>query len=139
MMSFLNTNRMDDLSQRENRYLSLSNRLASSKTAHHRIPSQEDVHNDIDSFDNEIPDGRQKAGKKRLTRLTQHQFDGASGGFENEIPDDQQEPDITLFTGAGQRELDTASGSSGTSLRGRSRLNAVIWPAMIITLPIAWL
>ena len=141
MMSFLNTNPMDDLSQRENRYLSFSNRLGSSKTAHHRIPSQEDVqdHNDIDSFDNEIPDGRQKAGNERLTRLTRHQFDGTSGDFENEIPDDQQGPDIKLFTGAGQRELDAASGSSGTSLRGRSRLSAVIWPAVIIMFPIAWL
>jgi hypothetical protein len=141
MMSFLNTNRMGDLSQRETQYLSFSNRLASSNAAHYRIPSQDDVqdHNDIDSFDNEIPGGQRKAGNKRFTRLTQHQFDGTSGDFENETLDDQQEPDNKLFTGAGQRELDTASGSSGSSLRGRSRLSAIIWPAMIVTLPIAWL
>src|SRR5271170_2813060 len=135
MMSFLNTNRMNDLSQRENQYLSFSNRLASSNAAHYRIPSQEDVqdHNDIDSFDNEIPGGQRKAGNKRFTRLTQHQFDGTSGDFENETLDDQQD------TGVGRRELDTTSGSSGISLRGRSRLSAIIWPAMIVTLPIAWL
>jgi hypothetical protein len=140
-MSFLNTNRIDDPSLRENRYLSFSNRLASSNAGHHRIPSQEDVqhHNDIDSFDNEIPDGQRKTGNKRLTRRTQHQFDSPSTDFENEIPDDQQEPGIKLFTGLGQRELDSPSGSSGTSLRGRSRLSAIIWPAVIITIPIAWL
>ena len=119
-MSFLNTSRMDDLGRRENRYLSFSNRLASSNAAHYRIPSQEDVqdHNNIDSFDNEIPDGQREAGNKRLTTPTQHQFDGALEDFENEIPDEQQEPGIKLFTGLGQRELDTASGSSGSSLRG---------------------
>jgi hypothetical protein len=103
-------NRMGDLSQRENRYLSFSNRLALSNAAHYRIPSQEDVqdHNDINSF-------------------------------ENEIPDDQQEPGNKLFTGVGQRGFDAASGSSGTSLRGLSRLSALIWPAMIITFPIALL
>src|ERR1700722_20139117 len=133
MMSFLNTNRMDDLSQRENRYLSFSTRLASSNATHHRIPSQEDVqdHNAIDTFDNEIPDGQRKASNKRPTRLTQHQFDGRPGDFENEIPDDQQEPDNKLFTGVGQRESGTASGSSRTSLRHRSRLRALIWPAVI--------
>jgi hypothetical protein len=141
-MSFLNTNLTDDLSQRENRYLSFSNRLASSNAAHHRIPSQEDVqdHNDIDSFDNEIPDGQRKAGNMRPTRLTtQHQFGGPSEDFENEIPDDQQEPGNNLFTAVGQRESGTASGSSRTSLRDRSRLRVLIWPAMIIIFPIAWL
>lgn len=141
MMSFLNTNRMDSLGLRENRYLNFSNRLASSNAAHHRIPSQEDAHdhNDIDSFDNEIPDGQRKAGNKRLTRPTQHQLDGAEGNFENQIPDDQQEPYNKFLTGVDRREFDTASGSSGTPLRGRSRLSALIWPAMIITFPIALL
>src|SRR5450755_3673633 len=120
MMSFLNTSRMGDLSQRENRYLSFSNRLASRNAAHYRIPSQEDVqnHDDIDSFDNEIPDGQREAGNYRLTRTTQHQVDSGSENFENEIPDDQQEPGNKLFTGVGQRGFNTASGSSGTSLRG---------------------
>jgi hypothetical protein len=141
MMSFLNTNRMDGLGLRENRYLNFSNRLALSNAAHHRIPSHEDVqdHNDIDSFDNEIPGGQRKAGNKRSTRLTRQQFDGASGDFENQIPDDQQEPYNKLFTGVGQREFYTASGSSGTPLRRRSRLSVLIWPAMIITFPIALL
>jgi hypothetical protein len=141
MMSFLNTNQMDGLGLHENRYLNFSNRLASSNAAHHRIPSQEDIqdHNDIDSFDNEIPDGQQKAGNKRPTRLTQHQFDDASGNFENQIPDDQQEPYNKLFTGANQREFDTASRSSDISLRGRGRLSALIWPAITITFPIALL
>src|SRR6266516_1237846 len=152
MMSFLNTIRMDGLSQRENRYLSFSNRVALGNVAHYRIPSQEDVqrhddmdnfdnyisnsqpHDDIDSFGNDIPSGERKAGNKRLKRLTQHPFDGASGNFENEIPDDQQEPSNRLITGVDQREFDTASGSSRTSLRGRSRLSALIWLAMIVTL-----
>jgi hypothetical protein len=141
MMSFLNMNRMDGLGLRENRYLDFSSRLASSNATHHRIPSQEDVqdHNDIDSFDNEIPDGQRKAGNKRLTRPTQHQFASAPGNFENQIPDDQQEPYNKFFTGTDRREFDTASGSPGTPLRGRSRLGALIWPAMIITFPMALL
>jgi hypothetical protein len=140
-MSFLNMNRMDGLGLRENRYLDFSSRLASSNATHHRIPSQEDVqdHNDIDSFDNDIPDGQRKAGNKRLTRPTQHQFDDTSGDFENQIPDDQQEPSNKLFTGVDRREFDIASGSPTTPLRGRSGLSALIWAATIITFPIALL
>src|SRR6266516_3387264 len=100
MMSFLNTIRMDGLSQRENRYLSFSNRVALGNVAHYRIPSQEDVqrHDDMDNFDNDISNSQRHSDIDSVDNgISNGRHHGDMDSFDDDIPNGRHHDDMDNF------------------------------------------